>query len=145
MGVFMLEDAQGSLEVVAFPETFGKCAHLIENGTLVTVRGKFERDDESSRMQASDMFPLDTLRERLSKAVRIRLNGDCTREKLEALWDLLSAHQGDRQIAIELEVKRDGRKIRVSADVMPQIRVRPSEQLLSAIEQLCGAGSVVLR
>ena len=145
MGVFMLEDAQGAVEVVVFPETFGKCAQLIENGTLVTVRGKFERDEESARMQATDIFPLDTLRERLSKAVRIRLNGDCTREKLEALWDLLSAHQGDRQVAIELEIKREGRRLRVSADVTPQIRVRPTEQLLAAIEQLCGAGSVTLR
>jgi DNA polymerase-3 subunit alpha len=145
MGVFMLEDAQGAVEVVAFPETFAKCASLIENGTLVAVRGKFERDEESSRMQATEMFALDSLGERLSKSLRIRMNGDCTRAKLEALWDLLSANQGDRPVAIELEVEREGRRLRVSADVMPQIRVRPSTQFLDAVEQLCGAGSVTLR
>ena len=145
MGVFMLEDAQGALEVVVFPETYARFAQLIENGTLVAVRGKFERDDESARLQATEMFPLDALRERLSKAVRIRLNGDCTRQKLEALWDLLSANQGDRPVAIELEVARHGKTLRVSADVTPQIRVRPTPQLLSAVEQLCGAGSVTLR
>jgi hypothetical protein len=35
--------------------------------------------------------------------------------------------------------------LRISADVTPEIRVRPSPQLLSAVEQLCGAGSVILR
>ena len=145
MGVFMLEDAQGVLEVVVFPEAFARFAPLIENGTLVAVRGKFERDDESARLQATEMFPLDALRERLSKAVRIRLNGDCTRQKLEALWDLLSANKGDRPVAIELEVAGRGKMLRVSADVTPQIRVRPSPQLLSAVEQLCGEGSVTLR
>ncbi len=145
MGVFTLEDAQGGVEVVAFPETFGRCASLIETGTLVAVRGKFERDAESARMQATELFPLDSLRERLAKAVRIRLNGDCTREKLEALWDLLSANRGDRPVAIEVDVSRRGRTLRVSADVLPQMRVKPSEQLLSAVEQLCGAGSVTLR
>jgi DNA polymerase-3 subunit alpha len=145
MGVFMLEDAQGAVEVVAFPETYARCASLIENGNLIAVRGKFERDDESARMQATELFPLDALRERLSKAVRIRLNGDCTRQKLEALWDLLSTNQGDRPVAIELEVDGGGRKIRVSADVMSQIRVRPTERLLTAVEQLCGVGSVTLR
>ncbi|MGH9176213.1 MAG: DNA polymerase III subunit alpha, partial [Vicinamibacterales bacterium] len=35
MGVFMLEDARGAVEVVAFPETYARCAQLIENGTLV--------------------------------------------------------------------------------------------------------------
>ena len=97
----------------------------------MAVRGKFERDDESSRMQATELFPLDSLRERLSKAVRIRLNGDCTRQKLEALWDLLVGQQGDRPVAIELEVDGGGKRLRVSADVMPQIRVKPSEQLLT--------------
>ncbi len=145
MGVFTLEDAQGSLEVVAFPETYARFASLIENGTLIAVRGRFERDDESSRLQATELFPLDSLREKLSKSVRIHLNGDCTRQKLEALWDLLSANQGDRPVAIELEIDSPGKKLRVSADVTPQIRVRPSTQLLDAVEQLCGAGSVTLR
>jgi DNA polymerase-3 subunit alpha len=145
MAVFTLEDAQGGVEVVAFPETFTRAAPLLDNGTLIVVRGKFERDEESSRLQATEVFPLDSLRERLARSVRIHLNGDCTRQKLEALWDLLAAHHGDRPVAIELDVDGDGRRLRVSADVTTQIRVRPSEQLLAAVEQLCGAGSVTLR
>jgi DNA polymerase-3 subunit alpha len=145
MAAFMLEDAHGSLEVVVFPEAFARHAELVDNGTLVVVRGRFERDDESARMQANELFRLESVRERLSRSVRIRMNGGCTREKLEALWDLLAAHRGDRPVAIELEVARGGRKLRVSADVQSEIRVRPSDQLLAAVEQLCGAGSVTLR
>jgi DNA polymerase-3 subunit alpha len=145
MGVFMLEDAQGSVEVVVFPEPFARFRMLVENGALVAVRGRFERDEESSRMQTTEIFPLHSLRERLSKSVRIKLNGDCTRAKLEALWDVLAANQGDRPVAIEMHVEREGRLLRVSADVMPQIRVKPSQQLQQAIEKLCGAGSLTLR
>ena len=145
MGVFMLEDAQGSLEVVVFPEPYGRYRTLIESGALVTVRGRFERDEESSRLQANEIFPLESLRERLSKSVKIKLNGDCTRAKLEALWDVLTANQGDRTVAIEMHVQTDGRLLRVSAEVMPQIRVKPSSALLEAVERLCGAGFVTLR
>jgi DNA polymerase III subunit alpha len=145
MGVFALEDAQGALEVVAFPEAYAKYRSLIENDALVAVRGRFERDEESSRMHATEVFPLTTLRERLSRSVRIRLNGNCTRAKLEALWDVLAANRGDRPVAIEVDVEKDGRRLRVSADVTSQIRVKPSEQLLEAVEKLCGAGSVTLR
>jgi DNA polymerase III subunit alpha len=145
MCAFVLEDAQGSLDVVVFPEAFGKCGQMIENGALMVVRGRFERDEESARLQAAEAFPLESLRERLSKSVRIRMNGDCTRQKLEALWDLLAMHRGDRPVAIELEVVREGRKLRVSADVQSQIRVRPTPQLLAAVEQLCGQGSITLR
>jgi hypothetical protein len=42
-------------------------------------------------------------------------------------------------------VTHDQRTLRVRADVTTQIRVRPSEQLVSAVERLCGAGSVVLQ
>src|SRR5256886_217919 len=37
MAVFTLEDAQGNVEVIAFPETFAKAVALIETGTLVLV------------------------------------------------------------------------------------------------------------
>ena len=53
MAVFTLEDATGSVEVIAFPETYQRSAALIETGTLVLVRGKLERDDESMRVTAS--------------------------------------------------------------------------------------------
>jgi hypothetical protein len=33
----------------------------------------------------------------------------------------------------------------VKANVTPQIRVKPSEQLITAVERVCGAGSVVLQ
>jgi hypothetical protein len=42
-------------------------------------------------------------------------------------------------------VQKEGRLLRVSAEVMPQIRVKPSEQLQEAVERLCGAGSLTLR
>ena len=47
MAVFTLEDAQGGVEVIAFPEAYQRAAALIETGTMVLVRGKLERDDES--------------------------------------------------------------------------------------------------
>ena len=85
-------------------------------------------------MQATELFPLDSLRERLSKAVRIHLNGDCTRQKLEALWDLLSANQGDRPVAIELEVdsprQETSRQCRCDA---ADPRQTQQQQLLDAV------------
>lgn len=145
MGVFTLEDAQGALEVVVFPEAFARHALLIENGRLVVVRGRFERDEESARLQASEIFPLESLSERLARSVHIRMNGGCTRQRLEALWDLLAAHRGDRPIALELELTRGGRRVRISADVQSHIGVRPTAELVQAVEALCGAGSVTLR
>jgi DNA polymerase-3 subunit alpha len=145
MGVFSLEDHQGSVEVVVFPEAFGRYGSIIENGRLVLVRGRFERDDESSRMQANELAPLESLRERLSKGVSVRLGRGCTRAQIEALWDLCAANPGDRPLAFEVDVEGPSHRMRVRADVTSQIRIRPSEHLLAELERLCGAGSVTLR
>jgi DNA polymerase-3 subunit alpha len=146
MAVLTLEDSQGSVEVVVFPEAYGRFRQLIDTGALLLVRGKFERDEDSTRFQATDLSQLDTLRERLAKAVSIHLRTTAhTRSTLEALWDVLTHHQGDRPIVLEMEVAHADRRLRVRADVTTQIRVRPSEQLVAAVEQVCGAGTVVLQ
>ena len=61
MCVFMLDDIAGSLEVVVFPETFGKHGSLVEADAMLLVRGKFEKDDESARMVATELLPIAAL------------------------------------------------------------------------------------
>jgi len=143
MCVFLLEDAAGSIEVVVFPEAFKQHGHLADNGQTVLVKGKFERDDESARIIASEIAPIGIVRERLAKSVAIRLTTPpADRATFERLWDVFAQHKGDRRVAIVLH-ERD-RHIRITVDVNG-IRVRPSETLVTEVEKICGAGSVSLR
>ncbi len=144
MCVFTLEDHQSSVEVVVFPEMYGKHRTVIENGALLLVRGKFERDEENSRFQCTDMMPLALLKERLSRGVRIRLKATCPRETIEALWELLPKHRGDRPVALEVEMNGGARHVIVRADVTSSIRVRTSEAFVADVERLCGPGSVTV-
>jgi DNA polymerase-3 subunit alpha len=143
MCVFMLEDATGSIEVVVFPDAFKQHGHLAENGQTVLVKGKFERDDESARLLASEIVPIGLVRERLAKSVAIRLTTPpADRATFERLWNLFAQHRGDRRVAIVLH-ERD-RHMRITVDVNG-IRVRPSETLVAEVEKICGTGSVSLR
>ena len=95
MCVFMLDDATGSIEIVVFPEAFKQFGHLAENGQMVLVKGKFEKDDESARILASEIAPIDMVRERLATSVAIRLSTPPhDRATFEKLWDVLRAAQG---------------------------------------------------
>ena len=67
MAVFMLDDVAGSVEVVVFPETFGKHGSVIEADAMLLVRGKFEKDDESARIVATELLPIATLKERTTQ------------------------------------------------------------------------------
>jgi DNA polymerase-3 subunit alpha len=143
MAVFMLDDIAGGVEVVVFPETFGKHGHLIAADAMLLVRGKFEKDDESARLVATELQPISLLKERTTREVVIHLQVP-SRNTMEALAELLSRHRGDRKVLLELDVKKNGGPgLVVRADVAQ--RVRPSEKLVEEVEQLCGAGSVELR
>jgi DNA polymerase III subunit alpha len=144
MCVFMLDDVAGSLEVVVFPETFGKHGSLVEADAMLLVRGKFEKDDESARIVATELLPITALKERTTREVVIHLSGSSAgRNTFEALAELLTRHRGDRRVFLELDVKSQEKPLRVRSEVAQ--RVKPSERLVSEVERLCGAGSVELR
>jgi DNA polymerase III subunit alpha len=144
MCVITMDDAQGSVEVVVFPEAFKQYGHLAEEGQMVLVKGKLERDDESARLLASEIAPIGIVTERLASSVAITLSTpQHNRETFVQLWDVLMRHKGDRRVAIEL--RDPDRHLRVKLDVNAQIRVRPSERLVSEVEKICGTGSVSLR
>ncbi|HET7620239.1 MAG TPA: DNA polymerase III subunit alpha [Vicinamibacterales bacterium] len=144
MAVFMLDDVGGALEVVVFPETFAKHGSLVVADAMVLVRGKFEKDDESARLVATELLPIAALKERTTREVAIHLSvPPHGRPTFETLAELFSRHRGDRRVVLELDVKGSDKPLRVRADVSQ--RVRPSERLVSEVEQICGSGSVSLR
>jgi DNA polymerase-3 subunit alpha len=145
MAVFTLEDAIGGVEIVVFPEAYARAAALIESGTMVLVRGKLERDDETVRILATEIAPLDSVRERLAREVAIHLKKPADRLVLESLGEIFSRHRGDRKVSFEVETGEPGSRLLVRVEVSSQIRVRPSPALVSEVEQLVGTGSVELR
>ena len=146
MCVFSLEDAHGSIEVVVFPDPFRQFGHLAELGRMVLVTGRVERDDESSRLLASEIQPIESVPERLARAVAIRLSmPPHDRGTFERLWEVFAHHKGNRRVAFDIDLQEADRHLRLTVDVNAQIRVRPSSHLVSEVERICGTGSVSLR
>ena len=143
MAAFMLEDLDASLEVVAFPETFRNCAHVIENDRMVLVRGKLEAGEDAAKVLASEIKPLSALNEALSREVAISLKSP-SRSMFEAVAEVLLRHRGDRRVRFDLEVRDLPRPMRVRLE-LGTVQVRPSEQLVADLERLCGVGAVKLR
>jgi DNA polymerase-3 subunit alpha len=145
MAVLTLEDAQGSVEVIVFPELYQRAASLLEVGTLILIRGKLERDDETIRIVAAEVLSIDAAAERLAREVAIRVRVPATRHIFEALGEVFERHRGDRRVSFEMELASAPRPLRVRADLSAQIRVRPSPALVAEVEHIVGAGTVSLR
>jgi DNA polymerase III subunit alpha len=146
MAVITLEDPQGSIEVVIFPETFTKSASILQTGAMVVARGKVEVDEETTRMTAIEVMPIEAMRQRMSRELSIKLTSPPHgRQTFEALADVFARHRGDRRVVLELELRDQQPPLRLRAGLAAQVRVRPSDQLASEVERICGAGTVVLR
>ena len=145
MCAFVLEDPYGTVEVVVFPEAFSKSASLLQTDALVLVKGRFERDEDSTRLLAAEILPIEKVREHLAREVVVTLDAARhDRRTFEAVSEVLSRHKGDRRVAFVVTTRTEP-PLRVRVDVSGQLRVRPSDQLVAALERICGPGSVTVR
>jgi DNA polymerase III alpha subunit len=112
---------------------------------MLLVKGKLEHDDDSVRLLASEIAPLESVHERLARDVSIRVKSPADQRMFRALDEIFSRHRGDRRVSFEMEVPAASVRLRVKADLSSQIRVTPSPSLIAEVEQVMGLGTVTLR
>jgi DNA polymerase-3 subunit alpha len=143
MAAFSLEDEAAKVDAVVFPEAFSRAAHVIVTDAMVVARGKYERDEESSRLVVSEITPLEIVRHRVVRSLEIRLEGKgLAPPAMRALAGVLERHHGDRRVSFLVEV--NGRA-RLRVRTATAHRVKPSDQLVRDVEAVCGAGTVILK
>ena len=99
-------------------------------------------DDESSRLVASRIRPVDTVLRDIGRAMAIHLaSPPADRATLEALAEIFSRHQGKSPVVLEIELRRNTPAVKVRASLIGT-GVRRAEQLVEEVEQLCGKGVV---
>ena len=142
MAVVTLEDRGGNLEAVIFPEAYTKYRTVIEADRIVIVTGKLEKDEETARLIVAQVQPIESVANGAERTMAVRLTTPPhTRETVEALAELFGRHHGSGRVSLEIELRKDDLPVRLRAD-LSQTRVRPSEALVSAVERLCGKGTV---
>ncbi len=143
MASFLLEDLEGSVETLVFPEAYKKAGGRLVDDQVVLVKGRAEiLDDGRAKLLASEVLPLEQAKLAEARYVTIRVSvAAWDREKGERLRDILAAHRGDCPVTLELV--RPGSW---EAALAPSAyyRVRPDCVLREEVEALLGPGSLVL-
>jgi DNA polymerase-3 subunit alpha len=143
MAAFMLEDEGGKVETVVYPEAFSRSSSLIATDAMLLVRGKYERDEETSKLIAAEITPLDLVRERTVREVEILLAGRALgKDTMERIAAVLERHPGDRRVSFVVDVNGAGPHLRVRTATAR--RIRPSDHFVRDVEAVCGAGTVQL-
>jgi DNA polymerase III subunit alpha len=143
MASFTLEDLDGGVEALVFPETYKKVAGRLAEDQVVLVKGKAELLDEGkARLLVSEVLPLDQAKMVEARFVTIRLPmAAWDRTKGEKLRDILGSHRGECPVTLELT--RPG-AYDVAIAPSTYFRVRPGPVLRDEVEALLGPGSLVL-
>jgi DNA polymerase III subunit alpha len=143
MASFILEDLDGGVEALVFPETYKKVAPRLADDQIVLVKARAEVLDEGKvRLLVSDLLPLEQAKLADARYVTIRVPiAEWNRSKGERLRDILGAHRGDCPVTLEL-FRPDDSSVAVAPNA--HFRVRPDSVLKQELEALLGAGSLVL-
>jgi DNA polymerase-3 subunit alpha len=140
---FSLEDRDGIVEAIAWPETYQKYEAIISGEEPVLARGKLDVDEERAQIILDDLRPLntallDSYREVRLHASRSRLdNGG-----LEALKAAIARYRGKSLTYLHLGLD-DGREVILLLG--DDFRVTPSDAFVAEIEGLLSPGAVELR
>ncbi len=142
MGIIQLEDWEGIVEVLIFPETFAKVQGLLETDAPVFVKGKLDNDESSSKILATDVYPMERVKEMLSRTVTIRINTAAAPTDIaERLQPIIDEKRGSAEIIFELDYPG-----RYTALVRPNpyVKISPDREFVESIERICGRDTVRL-
>ncbi|MCI0400000.1 MAG: PHP domain-containing protein [Gammaproteobacteria bacterium] len=133
--LFRLEDQFGAVKVVCWPEQFNRYKNLIQSDEVVMVRGRLELSDEGdAAIIAQEVHQLERARSKAARAMVIKMpEHSVTDRRISTLGDLLSGHQGNASVMIQLETAGG-----LIVNLRPQqfFRVNVSPELTAEIESI---------
>ena len=151
MAVLELEDLEGAVKVVVFPDTYKSAVELLE-GKVVWIRGTVKRDnrnrnsdedkqDEIRQIQADEILDIESVADQQTSALEVTIpESDLENtEKLEALQEIARANKGKHDLILRLMSPRYGEVI---ARCGRKYNVAYKPQMIEQIEGLFGENCI---
>jgi DNA polymerase-3 subunit alpha len=136
---FTIEDLGGNVEVVFIQKSNSKNSHPPEDDALVLVTGRVSQQEETCRIFADEITPLEIRPAKTDHVLYIRINPQAGNpESVERLRVLFIQHRGPTPVL--LYFVRQKKLIRTDASFW----VDATPELCYQIEGLCGPGSCFL-
>jgi len=135
MAVFTLEDLQGQVEVVMFPDMLNEYGDVLVPDAIVFVKGKLDYRRERPNVLASELIRMEDVREKLAAKVQIGLDaGGVTKEKVAMIKSICQHHRGKSSVYVA--VRTDKGKVYAAAD--KELNVNPDLDFCRKMRQLVG-------
>ena len=111
--MFDLEDKQGAMRCIAWPEQYASYEHLIKPDAILLLRGAVDRraGSDEANVIVNDLLPIGEAARRYTRGMRFRIDeNDNGAERLEQLREILRRYPGNSAVELAM-VLADGRKV----------------------------------
>ncbi len=136
MGFMTLEDLHGSVEIVVFSALYAKVYDLLTEDSAILVRGGLQKDENSVKILAETVIPMDKAEETWSTSIHFNL--DITRTDkalLEQLKGIFSRYPGSCQGYVHL---LDPEKTDTTIALSDATRLKAGSSLIREVNRLLG-------
>ncbi|HEX6871346.1 MAG TPA: DNA polymerase III subunit alpha, partial [Micromonosporaceae bacterium] len=134
----VLEDLDGAVEVLFFPNTYELVGQYIAEDAIVVVKGRVDRRDDQPRIMAMDLSLPDLSAPDSAKPVVLALPpSKCTPPLVEKLKEVLSSHPGPAEVHLKLVNGARSTMWRLGP-----VRVAPTTALMADLKALLGPNAL---
>ncbi len=142
MAIMQLDDMDGSVEVVAFPEAFQHYRDCIRKDAAVLVCGEVSQRDGKLKLTVQEMYPLQDAPLHFALRLGIHLSAQTANsEILQRIRECLEEHPGITPVIICVNLSGD-EKIFIEAD--HSLKVSADESLVEQLKEWLGEEGVYI-
>ena len=137
--MFDLEDMQGIMRCILWPEQYVEYGELVQPDAILVVIGVIDKrlGSDEANLIVNELIPLDQLQARYTRGVMIRLlEGAHGLRAVEQLYEILRGYPGKGELKLSIWLA-DGR--RVQSDC--KMRVEINGEMRGRVEELLGPGN----
>jgi DNA polymerase-3 subunit alpha len=137
--IVTLEDLEGSVDIMVFPQTYNAVSTLLVDDSVIIVRARVDRsDDDGVRMVALEITQPD-LTGSVSGPVRVTMAAArCIPPLVERLKEVLAEHPGTTEVHLHLTGGAKTTVLRLD----DRLRVTPSPSLYGDLKALLGPSCI---
>ncbi|MCM8765726.1 MAG: DNA polymerase III subunit alpha [Candidatus Omnitrophica bacterium] len=138
MSIVTLEDLSGEVETLVFPEVHKKFEKFIYNHSCIFLHGKLSLREDSPRIIATELFPIEEARRRFTKTIVLNIVRGLLDEDLEALRNIFKANPGKTKVVFEF---RD-HSGKTWLNLGKEFTVELNDNLIQGIEKILGKENI---
>jgi len=140
MAILRFEDLKGTIDVLVFPRSFKSAEKNISEDALVFIRGRVNLREDTPKIIAEEILPLEDARNKYTQALSVELiTTGLEKDILAALCGIFKKYKGNTPVYINFTTSE---KKRVQMAAGKGLSVVPTDELIAEIESLIGEGAV---